>query len=97
MIRHAAIRAQHGARKRLWNRARVKRLCTMLGITREELIAYLDWEAAPFDRALKANRFPGPVCIVLELYEQYALKLLLGEEVKFDLPFPSQATYQSRL
>lgn len=88
MIRQDHIRSQHNRRKDRWNRARIKQLCQILEITEAELVAYIDWEKIYFDRAMAKNRFPGPVCIVLELYEQYAFKLHLGEEKELNLPFP---------
>lgn len=90
MIRLAAIRAQHGPRRKSWNRARVHRLCQLMGVTELELVAYLDWEAAAFKRAMDNGKFPGPACIVLELYEQWVFKQLLGEDRKLELPFPGK-------
>jgi len=91
-VRIARIRADHKGRRLTWNRSRVNQLCQLLQITDKELVAYLDWEQYAFRRAYTTNTFPGPVCIVLELMEAHAKKIMLGEKADFDLPFPSKLT-----
>lgn len=65
----------------------------MFKITESEMVAYLDWEVSAFRRSMTANHFPGPVCIVLEMFENYAFAVLLGDHSptqNFHLPFPAK-------
>ena len=91
-VRIARIRSRHLGRQHRWNRSRVLRLCHVCRITPQELCAYIDWDMTAMRRAFKTNTFPGPVCIVLDLFEAHAFKQFLGEDIEFDLPFPSDTT-----
>lgn len=88
----AEIRARHGRRRQQWNRARVNRLCAILNVTEAVLAAYIDLTPAVFRTQMRANNFHGPVCIALELYEQYAFNTYLGDNRKLNLPFPDKVT-----
>ena len=71
-----AIQRFNSVRRVAWNRPRVLKLCAMLQTTPEALSDMIGWSAASMKTALKRGIFPGPVCYIFEVWEQYALRTI---------------------
>ena len=83
------IRSYHADLQTKWDRGKVSHLCTSLDITLEELAAYLNETVSNMFRYFENNKFPGPVCLLLDLFENQYI------HQKFNLPLrpiPSPVT-----
>jgi hypothetical protein len=56
-----------------WDWERYTRLAAFLDLTVYELASHICWAHKAVDVARQANRFPGPVCLLLTLLEAQAM------------------------
>lgn len=63
------IRSYHATLQTKWARGKVSHFCQQLNITLEELAAYVNEDVGKMFRYYEKNRFPGPVCLLLDLFE----------------------------
>jgi len=63
------IRSHHATLDTKWDRGKVAHFCQELNITLEELAAYVNEDAGKMFRYYEKDKFPGPVCLLLDLFE----------------------------
>jgi len=63
------IRSHHVNLEVKWDRTKVSHFCRQLNITLEELAAYVNEDVGKMFRYYEKNKFPGPVCLLLDLFE----------------------------
>lgn len=83
-----ALERFNAQRKIAWNRPRVMRLCAMLQTTPAVLAVQMGYAPRFMENALANNKFPGVVCYVFELWEQYVLAATIGESAANVCPDP---------
>jgi hypothetical protein len=86
---HLEVLAHYNkVRRSCWNRARVVRLCQMLGTNHEALGLMMGCRPGDMTRYLKENKLPGTACYVLELWESHFLAKTVGEKLTNVMPDP---------
>ena len=56
-----------------WDTRRVDRLCSLIDVTWRELASMIMCDHTNFEEYREEGRFPGPVCILFTLIENYAV------------------------
>jgi len=76
------IRSHHIGLTEKWDRGKVAEFCKLLNITLEELAAYLNMSNNQAFTAYKKGKFPGPACVLLDLWENYYIFRTTGLPLK---------------
>ena len=70
-----------------WDTRRVDRLCSLINVTWRELASMMMFDHKEMEAARKAGKFPGPVCILMTLIENYALSDIVPDPIDEPMVF----------
>lgn len=65
----------------IWDTRRVERLCSLMNITEGELASMMLVKHKDMEKYLKQDNFPGPVCLLLTIIENYAVSPILPDPI----------------
>jgi hypothetical protein len=71
----------------MWDTRRVDRLCSLLKVTRDELASMIMFEHSEMDKCIKLGEFPGPVCLLLTLVENFTVGSVVPDPASQELLF----------
>ena len=67
--------------KELWDARRVERLCSLLKVTQGELASMMMFPHSDMEKCMGLDEFPGPVCLLLTLIENYSVGAVVPDPV----------------
>lgn len=73
--------------KEMWDTRRVERLCSLLEVTHDELASMMMFEHSEMKKCLKHDEFPGPVCLLLTLVENFTVGAIVPDPASQELFF----------
>src|SRR5690606_27714109 len=76
-VHHKEYEMEHGP----WDARRVRKLATLLKLTPYELASMLRINHYQMRKYLKGEKIPGPVRLLLDLFELWVMKEFLGQKM----------------
>ena len=71
----------------IWGTRRVKRLCSLMKVTEGELASMMLVRHKDMEAYIKFDEFPGPVCLLLTIIENYAVSPVLPDPIQGNIIF----------
>jgi hypothetical protein len=65
----------------IWDARRVERLCSLMKVTQDELSSMMMFPHSDMEKCVKADCFPGPICLLLTLIENFTVGALVPDPV----------------
>lgn len=84
-----ALRHFNAERAAVWNRVRFDEFCNLVQSTPEALALQMGLRPSTLTEYRAKGKFPGPVCYILDMWEQSARSIMLGEKLLNPCPSPT--------
>jgi len=65
----------------LWDARRAERLCSLMKVTQDELASMMMFPHSDMKKSMEEGCFPGPVCLLLTLLENFTVGAIVPDPV----------------